>query len=210
MFRFLILLFLLTHVAIFGTHAQVNKQLKAELDSIYRIDQFYREVMNSQPRKDSLAKVAKVADGQVIQLIVDRMLMIDSSNIKRIRQIIKQYGYPGKTLVGVPTNEAAWNVIQHSKDIDRYFPLIEQAGVRDELPFRLVAMMQDRQLMYRGEKQIYGTQLRCEGQECYVWPITAPAEVNQRRKKAGFDSTVEENAKRLGVEYTVRELPKKK
>lgn len=37
----------------------------------------------------------------------------------------------------------------------------------------------------------------------YVLPIKKPKNVNERRKKAGFDSTVEENASRLGVVYKI-------
>jgi len=37
----------------------------------------------------------------------------------------------------------------------------------------------------------------------YVWPIKDAAKVNERRKQAGFDQTVEQNAKRLGFDYKV-------
>jgi len=51
----------------------------------------------------------------------------------------------------------------------------------------------------------------------YIMPIKNPGGVNRRRRKAGFDTTVEENAKRLGIEYKpytrkeikkIREAPK--
>ncbi|MCR5888282.1 hypothetical protein LRS06_11000 [Hymenobacter sp. J193] len=35
----------------------------------------------------------------------------------------------------------------------------------------------------------------------FIWPIEDAARVNERRKKAGFDSTVEENSLRLGIPY---------
>jgi len=43
----------------------------------------------------------------------------------------------------------------------------------------------------------------------YVLPIKRPKTVNKRRKRAGFDSTVEENASRFGVvykSYTYKEI----
>lgn len=193
----------------FCVYSQVNKRLKEELDSIYHVDQLYRDILDSPQKKDSLAKTHNLAGQEVDQRIFSKMTEIDRSNIKRVKRIIKQYGYPGAKLVGSPTNEAAWYVIQHSEDIAQYFPLIERAGKGKELPFDLVAMMQDRLLMGQGKQQLYGTQVRCENSECYVWPIANPAQVNQRRKQAGFKSTVEQNAKRLGVEYKVRTLPKK-
>ena len=127
-----------------------------------------------------------------------------------MRVILKQYGYPGKSLVGEPTNEAAWLVIQHSDAIDQYLPLINKAASRGELPFYLYAQMLDRQLMRRGREQRYGTQAmsyrpvnpatgRREGQPLFVWPIRDAAGVNARRQKAGFPTTVEQNAARLGI-----------
>jgi len=38
-------------------------------------------------------------------------------------------------------------------------------------------------------------------QHSITWPIQDPTHVNERRKKAGFDQTVEQNAKRLGIDY---------
>lgn len=74
----------------------------------------------------------------------------------------------------------------------------------------LVAMMQDRLLMEQHKPQLYGTQAACyplqsdqSKQECFIWPIENPTSVNERRKKAGFTQTVEENAKRLDVDYKI-------
>lgn len=71
--------------------------------------------------------------------------------------------------------------------------------------------MLDRQLMYEGKKQLYGTQGRSYGvldpktgqleTVSFIWPIKDARGVNERRKKAGFDSTVEANARRLNIEY---------
>jgi hypothetical protein len=215
-FRFLLVLVSLLTLSAYG---QVNYQLKVELDSIYRVDQLYRDVADSPQKKDSLIKANHFSQQELDQYIFQKMSVIDSSNLKRVKHIVNQYGYPGTTLVGSPTDEAAWYVIQHSNDIALYFPLIEQAGHRKELPFKLVATMQDRLLMRQGKEQLYGTQIRCQQVEnkqtgkkvldCYVWPIANATSVNQRRRQAGFDQSVEENAKRLGFSYEVRTLPKK-
>jgi hypothetical protein len=132
--------------------------------------------------------------------------------MKRIGEIIRKYGYPGKSLVGEPSNEAAFYVIQHSDKIPQYLPLVKEAAEKGELPFRLYAMMLDRSLMYEGKEQVYGTQGRglqvpdpASGQKkmmMVIWPIKDAAGVNARRKAAGFDLTVEQNAKRMGIDYT--------
>ena len=119
--------------------------------------------------------------------------------------------------MGEPTNEAAWYVIQHSDDIEHYLPLIKKAAKKGEMPYYLYAQMLDRQLMREGKEQLYGTQAmgynvlnpatgQREAQPPFVWPIKDAAGVNERRKKAGFPTTVEQNAANLGIPYRVLTL----
>ncbi|MDB5268666.1 MAG: hypothetical protein JWP58_1706 [Hymenobacter sp.] len=197
-----------------------NPRLKHELDSIYAVDQQWRSLLfapRRRPRPDSLARALGVTRESLPTYIPRQMLRTDSTNLLRVKQILKQYGYPGKTLVGEPTNEAAWYVIQHSDDIDQYLPLIKKAAAKGELPFYLYAQMLDRQLMRAGKAQVYGTQAfgysvlnpqtgRREAQPPFVWPIKEPDQVNERRKKAGFPTTVEQNAANLGIQYRVLTL----
>lgn len=201
------------------SQAGINLELKRELDSIYQVDQKPREIFSTpllQTRPDSLANAYNVPKEQLLEFLIKRMAVTDSTNLARVEQIISQYGYPGISLVGKETNQAAFFVLQHSKDIDKYLPIIKKAAEEKELAFSLYAMMLDRSLMYHDKEQIYGTQSM--GFETlnektgknefvrFVWPVENPSEVNQRRKEAGFRDTVEENAKRLGIEYKVLTL----
>jgi hypothetical protein len=45
-----------------------------------------------------------------------------------VEDIIMKFGYPGRTLVGEETCDAAWNVIQHSVKIDKYLEVIKKAA----------------------------------------------------------------------------------
>jgi hypothetical protein len=207
--------------ALASSHAQtkLNLPLKHELDSMYVLDQRYRELVSTKldsNRVDSLTKLYKVDKNNLSMRLMKLQTEIDSSNIKRVEVIIKQYGYPGKTLVGEPTNEAAFYVLQHSTVIDKYLPLIEKAVKEKQLPFYLYAMMKDRSLMYNKKEQIWGTQakgmsvINKETNKIrwvfFIWPIADPARVNKRRKEAGFPQTVEDNAKRMGLTYKVYTL----
>ncbi len=65
-------------------------------------------------------------------------------------------------------------------------------------------MMEDRYLMMEGKPQIYGTQGMSYEDErgSFIWPIENPETVNQRRKEAGFEETIEDYAKVLfGDDY---------
>lgn len=202
----LCLLPLLVH----AQRATVNPRLKRELDSLYRVDQVYRAAMfadNKQHLVDSLAAALHVPAAEVPPRLLGLMLQTDSTDMQRVRAIIQRHGYPGKTLVGTPANEAAFYVIQHSNSIPQYLPLIKQAADQGELPFRLYAMMLDRQLMHLGKPQVYGTQgMNYNDQPPFIWPIEDAAHVNERRKKAGFALSVEENAQRLHIPYQVLTL----
>lgn len=222
---------LLTGILIFSIgfsamgQSKINLALKKELDSIFSEDQSLRELISSellQTKSDSIASAFHINSTELIPYIISQISVKDSSNLHRVEQIIKQYGYPGLSLVGPKTNEVAFFVIQHSTKIDTYLQLIKKAADNREIVFPLYAMMLDRSLMYRGKEQIYGTQgkglpvlNKATGNKEFktvIWPIKDVAGVNKRRKKAGFTSTVEEYAKQnLGIDYkilTLNELKK--
>ena len=195
----ILLLALLPQLA--AAQVPLNPRLKHELDSIYAMDQRWRSMMfdpRINRRPDSLARALGVTRASLPTYIPGQMLRTDSTNLVRMRHILKQYGYPGKSLVGAPTNEAAWYVIQHSYDIDYYLPLIKKAAGAGELPFYLYAQMLDRQLMRAGKAQLYGTQGfsynvlngatgRREPQPPFIWPIQNPREIST--SWAGFSSS---------------------
>ncbi|RFZ94436.1 hypothetical protein D0C36_02475 [Mucilaginibacter conchicola] len=198
---------------------KINIPLKHELDSLYILDQKYRAMMSvklDSAKIDSIKKSLNLNEGDFFSQINKIANKTDSSNVKRVEEIIAQYGYPGSSLVDTPTNQAAFFVLQHSTVIDKYLPVIEKAAKDKELPFRLYAMMKDRSLMYNKKEQIWGTQLKGMTVinpetkkpqfKFFVWPISDPKNVNKRRKQAGFEQTAEENAKRLGVDYKVYTL----
>lgn len=174
--------------------------LKRRLDSIAVLDQKFRNLMKeeTQEGRAALGKKMGLSEAEYNGDLWKLQSVIDSVNILYVEQILKTRGYPGKSMVGEPTNTAAWNVLQHSEKIGEYLPMVKKAGEAGELPMNLVAMMEDRYLMYENKPQIYGTQGRVENNgERFIWPIENPESVNERRKKAGFDETIEEYAKQL-------------
>jgi hypothetical protein len=193
---------------------EINTELKNKLDSLHFKDQVLRELLQPDATNDKKQKVLgelgyseKEFDDNSWKII----LFQDSLNLIEVKKIIDTYGYPGKTLVGEPANKTAWFVIQHSDEIEKYFPLIKKAGESKEIPMTLVAMMEDRMLMYRGQEQIYGTQSsgrtlvnKATGKEedvQFIWPIKEPEKVNELRKSIGFTTTIEEYSKILGIDY---------
>jgi hypothetical protein len=194
----------------YGQQAR-NAALKALLDSIQVDDQRYRAVVTLQPGKerDSFARALNISDDEVNSHFSSLQAGLDSVNLQRVEAVIRKFGYPGKSLVGEPTNETAYYVIQHSDKIEQYFPVIEAAGKKGELSFQLVAMMHDRLLMQKGLEQIYGTQYAGFASQdsvtgarkinWFLWPVKDYPSVEKRRKEAGFKDSVAENAADQGI-----------
>lgn len=177
--------------------------LKLTLEKIYDTDQGIREKLGS-------------ANGDELGKLIGQMLQIDSVNQAQVKLILKQYNWLPQSKVGEKAADAIFYVVQHADVslIRTYLPVLKQLALNKEAKTTHAALMEDRLLMYEGKKQIYGTQatsrLRADGKAA-IWPIQNPNQVNQLRKEAGFDLTVEENAKRLGAFYNPDEkLPEVK
>ncbi|HAQ65302.1 MAG TPA: hypothetical protein DCR43_05565 [Bacteroidales bacterium] len=198
---------------------ELNTALKMKLDSIHFSDQALRELLQPAISNEKKAEVLEKLGYDAQAFEQDKWKVIkhqDSINLAEVKKIIATYGYPGKSLVGEPASFTAWLVIQHSHEIETYFPIIREAGEHDEINKTFVAIMEDRMLMYRKQEQIYGSQSsgkrikdEATGAETtvyFIWPIKDPDHVNELRKSAGFPDTVEEYAKSMGIDYKVVKL----
>jgi len=187
-----------------------DEQLKSQLDSIQELDQRYRGLIGLSPEALKTEAAARGLDEEEYSGdLWGKQSSIDKSNMDFVEKIFKTKGYPGKSMVGEPTNTTAWYVLQHSEKIPQYFPLIKKAGEEAQIPYRLVAMMEDRYLVQQGKPQIYGTQGQSYSDDrgSFIWPIENPETVNERRMEAGFTSTIEEYGKNLfGSDFTYKVL----
>ncbi len=206
-FKFLLTTCLFFKVSSYS-FSQINQNLKHQLDSISRLDLIYRNevnlIMTNQQLQDSILFASNKTLEIYVQEIMLKQELLDESNLKWIDSIIKIYGYPGKKLVGIPTNDVTWSILQHSYDIDKHLKLIKKASKCQDISSELYAKMIDRNLMHKGRRQLYGTQFECIPNEkgdldCKLYTIKRKSNVNKRRKKMGFSTTVEEHAKELGI-----------
>ncbi|MCZ6333785.1 hypothetical protein O5173_25875, partial [Escherichia coli] len=90
---------------------------------IMKVDQGYRKLYTSDTTPEKRKEILADLNIDPVEFEKRGWEMVaehDSLNMKTIEHIISKYGYPGKTLVGEPTNQAAWYVIQHSTKIGKY------------------------------------------------------------------------------------------
>ncbi|WP_295674904.1 DUF6624 domain-containing protein [uncultured Mucilaginibacter sp.] len=206
-------LLVFTSGIVFGQD-KINITLKKQLDSIMILETRRHDLhpLIDPLKRDTTVQGYSANDQVLYAKIWKEQDRIDSLNVVFVDSIFKIYGYPGKTLVGPGTIEVAWYVIQHANDKFKYMPVIKKAAENGELFYKYYAMMVDQQLVSQKKEQIYGTQAVCSkphgSQEyvCFIWPIKDAETVNERRKKAGLESTVEENAKVMHITYKVLKL----
>lgn len=123
----------------FGCKSQtkINEDLKKELDNILVQDQIFREYIDDQTtdlRKQEISKIVSYPKDYLDNNIWSLITKTDSVNLLKVEKIVLKYGYPGRSMVGEPTNTAVFLVIQHSPKISKYYPLIEEAGKNREIP----------------------------------------------------------------------------
>ncbi|HYC83911.1 MAG TPA: DUF6624 domain-containing protein [Chryseosolibacter sp.] len=140
---------------------------------------------------------------------IKRMQQVDARNQDNIKVILQRYGWIPKSKIGVKASEAFFYIVQHSdvELMEKYFPEFKRlAGIGEADPVH-AAMMEDRLLMWKGHKQLYGTQAGDfrPDKKMAIWPIEDPEHVNERRRKIGFTKTVEEYAKDIEATYDPNE-----
>ncbi|MTI21097.1 hypothetical protein E1176_08705 [Fulvivirga sp. RKSG066] len=177
----------------------INQELSEVLKRMKALDQKYRH------------QLMDIEDMRKRDSIWMLQAKIDRENLKILEDIISEYGFPGRSLVGEDGSRAAFLILQHSSEetMEKHYDLILEAGENNELAMHRAAMFQDRVLMNRGEKQVYRTQIyskrviKSETGEsydsAYVWPIEDLRGVNKRRLEVGLNESVEIYAAGFGV-----------
>lgn len=181
---------------------KLDLSLKLRLDSIGVLDQKYRNLMQARSLEErkKLGEKMGLSEAEYSGDLAKMQNVLDSVNMIFVERYFIEKGYPGKSVVGEESSLVAWNVLQHNPDkIPLYLPLVKKAAAAGEIPKTSAAMMEDRYLMMEGKPQIYGTQGMSydDARGSFIWPIENPENVNQRRKDAGFDETIEAYAKIL-------------
>ena len=126
------------------------------------------------------------------QAILARMTAIDTANTKRMKTIIRRYGWPSPRLVGQDGTDAAFLLVQHAMLAfqKQALPLVERAYRKGELSGQSYALLVDSVLVAEGKPQIYGTKAKpidqWKGHEPVLQPIKDEANVDKRRAEVGL------------------------
>ncbi|MBX7218831.1 MAG: hypothetical protein K1Y36_02710 [Blastocatellia bacterium] len=154
-----------------------NRELRLELLQMEKVDQEIRNQLIAETKGPA---------------ILTKMQEVDARNTSRMEEILKKYGWPGKSLVGKDGAGAAWLLVQHADANPafqkRCLEFMTKAAEKGEVSKPNVAYLTDRVLVAEGKKQIYGTQFKLENGELVPSPIEDEANVDKRRKEVGLQS----------------------
>ena len=130
-----------------------------------------------------------------------RMKSLHVRNAARLREIIAEHGWPGRSLIGEDGTDAAWLILQHAISEPEFMRgsvvLLEQSVAAGETAAWHLAYLTDRIAFFEGRPQRYGTQWDVEDDGTNVLgDLESPEHVDEWRKSVGLWSLSE----RLGPE----------
>jgi len=123
----------------------------------------------------------------------EEMDIVDEKNRIELNQIFKKFGFPKKSLIGsnnaydVPDGGSLYlNIFfMHQSDSVRakYLPILLDGVKKGYCEPEIYAIVYDRDLILKGQKQYYGT-YTCDGDE--VCPLKNPQKIDSIRKTVGL------------------------
>lgn len=176
----------------------LNKQnkyveVKEKLETINIRDQALRRLFpcaEEQFKTDSLS----------MQYYTNLIRQEDEENLNEAKIIIENYGWLGKSKVGLKGNNILWQVIQHSEVEQqiKFIPLIRASVQRGEtLPHKL-GYLEDRIRTNMDKNQIYGSQYMALPNGNFLYPVEDFNKINEKRRKIGL-GPIEEYMEYLNI-----------
>jgi len=199
------LMMVCTNVMI-SQNVQTPENLKAVLDTIWQTEQGPIRL------RDSLMKIYGVESTQFQeqQKIYKKNHVV---NEQKVKNILDEYGWPTKEMIGEHGNWTICNVLQHSDNEVRlkYLPMMKQAVKDGKLEPRFLVRAEDRIATERGDLQIYGGQMKYypETKSFNVWPVYDPVNVDKRRAEIGLGPIAEFLKQRFNFEWNLEEQIKR-
>ena len=148
-----------------------------------------RELLERRERDSSIRnRVIRSGAENPDPALAAEMRKIDHDNTVRMKEIVREHGWPGPELVGRDGTSAAWLLVQHSTPEfqKEMLPLVKEAFLAKKLPGSNYALLLDRVLVHEGKPQLYGSQGKWKNGVLDLHPIADEANVDQRRAEVGL------------------------
>jgi hypothetical protein len=180
----------------------MNRLLRSELLRMVAADQASRERVNRQlagddafrreytRRTDPSRSDIGIVAWETMPPVIAQMVETDRGHLPRLREVVRQHGWPGRRLVGEDGAAAFWLLVLHA-DRDRDFQqrclaLLSAAVGTGDADARQLAWLTDRLLLAQGHDQCYGTVIIMRSGVPTPFRLASPTSVGVRRSSVGL------------------------
>jgi hypothetical protein len=163
-----------------------------------------RRELLSMRKEDVRVRAEIIKNSSLFDGYHPRMEEVHVRNASRLKTIIAEHGWPGRSLVGEDGAFAAWFIAQHAISDPPFqrqvLELLREAHARGEVPAAQPAFLEDRICYFEGRPQVFGTQFEPdENGLLRPYQIADPEHVNERRQAIGL-KTIEERTQEMRAE----------
>jgi len=154
-----------------------STNLRTRLNTIMEIDQNSRKEFIKQLSENNPQKSKELAL---------QMKKTDKENQQFVSELLDNCGWPKG--LSAENNHTIFLVIDHAETdyANKYFPFIKQQAELGIILKSDLATLQDRIMLKKGQKQLYGTQTFKVGALIHVWPVDNIDGLSERRKAMGL------------------------
>lgn len=113
---------------------------------------------------------------------------VDQGKTRRMREIVREIGWPTRSKVGAQAEHMAWLLVQHADTaFQRECLVLMSREPAEEVCARHIAYLYDRISVRDGRPQRYGTQLEKSGDGWEPLPVEDPERLDARRQAVGLE-----------------------
>lgn len=166
------------------------KEIKAVLKQVLIDDQETRTLIHA--KKQSASELQGPEFVKQIEELWAKQAELDTQNQSIVANILENHGWPKQeNFRSSDVAHTLFMVVQHAsiEFQERFFPMMQQATERGDIPTAAFAQLHDSILVGKGEKQRYGTQIKVNPDTGtpFFYPIADPRNVDSRRAAVGLE-----------------------
>ena len=165
----------------------ISQEWNTERPGSWSNDSLRRVLIAMAEEDQAVRPVTGYADSIKSPTFVRRMAERDSIGLARLREIIRRFGWPTRSMVGARGASAAFLIAQHNEAIQPEALRLMLALPPGEVQGSELAMLEDRIRAFSGRPQRFGSQLKPPaGELLEFYPIDSVSRLEARRAAVGL------------------------
>lgn len=149
-----------------------------------------RNELQKMASEDQEIRAKLAGSGAVDTMLAMQMLTQDSAHTRALKSMLHGRPWFSENELNTQDQISAFLLLDHSPDTALQalaLPILKQQAIKlGKRSEQMVALLEDRVLVHQGKPQIYGTQVRVEGDSLIVYPIADSVNIDSRRSSIGL------------------------